>query len=136
MDAKQTKSTRLIVALVAMMVHGLVLVNAQSQDNHLACLKKEYAQNDAKVLLDCKPDDAQYLSYDIVEWAVFKIKSNGQYGNELSNAISTRGSKFYLHPQEIFKSVGEDEVAVRFYMHNGKGKGYQVYYKIKVRAKN
>ena len=133
---KYLKSLLFVIAMLSILSLQDVCAQDEGGDDLLPCLQSEYTQKDRKVSLDCKPDDAKYLNYNKIEWAVFKIRNKGEYGNEIHNAVSGRGNKFFLHPNEIFNSVGEEEVAVRFFMHDGEGRGYQVYYKVKVRASN
>ncbi len=122
----------LFFAFIMLGFGGAINIYAQSNEQHLPCLKKVYLASDSEVLLDCKPEDSKYIPFDRFVWTVNKAKSKGLTGDEIKGCIKKKRGRYYLLPGEIYKKIGDREVALVYSQYTNDGRGYSTHFLIKV----
>ncbi|MCT4587461.1 MAG: hypothetical protein N4A71_06530 [Carboxylicivirga sp.] len=122
----------LFVVIIMLSLGGMTSVFAQGDEMHLPCLKKVYLASDSEILLDCKPEDSKYIPFDRFTWTVKKVKGNGLTVDEIKGCIKKKRGRFYLLPGEIYKKMGDKEVAIEYSQYTNDGRGYSIHFLIKV----
>lgn len=130
MRAKQTKFIRMVIVAITMMIQSTMLLTAQSDENALPCLQKEYQSTAEKVLLDCVPQEAKSINGE-VSWMVVSIDKKGRPQKIIENAIEKEGRSYFLVPKNIFKKHPNEEVMLIYNVSDG-NKGFSYRYKLKV----